>query len=138
MKFETGFDKFICDGENITTTVDGIKFRATINYDSDSSIDNDEGFSIDQLVTGCNDEQQKQLLRDRELYEQGVWWYGTLSFTAHKNLVPIAINTSLCGIEVNYPSTGNIQLLQYANELLPQAVAEAKAEIMVIIHRLSE
>ena len=57
------------------------------------------------------------------------WYYcGVILSVAIDGLTLDRFAASLWGIEANYPDSDNAYLSEVANELLPEALAEAKAE----------
>ena len=65
-------------------------------------------------------------IRDRKNDE---WFYcGVILSVALEGITLDRFAASLWGIEANYPDSDNAYLSEVANELLPEALAEAKAE----------
>jgi len=57
------------------------------------------------------------------------WYYcGVILSVALEGITLDRFAASLWGIEANYPDSDNAYLTEVANELLPEAIAEAKAE----------
>ena len=69
------FDNYVCVGDSIEIERDGKHYRACIHFDDNYSIDDDDMHNPDQSVTGCNDEQQKQLMASRAAWLNDEWFY---------------------------------------------------------------
>jgi hypothetical protein len=135
--FETKFDSYVCEGDKIRCIVEGIEFTATIERDTDSHIDDDDAHNTDQSVTGCDDEQQSELLDARDQWLRDQWFYCGVVISGRKNGVEIGDNlASLWGIECNYPGSNNEYLTEVANELLGEAIVEAKRRIADMVGKL--
>lgn len=138
MEFAKGFDAYVCPGDTIETILDGITYTARIERDQCATLDDDDCHNIDQSVTGCNDEQQEKLLKARTAWFGMEWWYCGVVISASKDGIEINDHAaSLWGIEANYPDSDNAYLLDVANELLPEAVLQAKADCSRIIDTLT-
>jgi hypothetical protein len=123
--FIKGFNKYVCHGDSISTQVRPLTIEATIEYDHDYRIDDDDCHNVDQGVTGCDDEQQKQLLKARQAWHNDEWFYAGVVLSVKFDEILIDDNfAALWGIEVNYPGSDNSYLLEVANELLAEKLAE--------------
>jgi len=131
--FTEKFDDYVCDGDSITTTVDGFRVVARVDYDSDSHIDDDDCHNINQDITGCNDDQQAKLLEAREAWFDDEWFYCRVVLSVFKNSICLSDDTALYGIDVNYPGNDNQYLTDTANDLLPFALEEAKETLLALI-----
>jgi hypothetical protein len=136
-RFESGFDDFVVVGKRIYAEIDGFSIAARIEYDHDRHIDDDDCHNTDQKVTGCNDEQQKKLLKARRAWIKDEWFYCGVVLSVCKNGVSLNKHAaSLWGIEANYPkdcsgladtdSHPNRYLTEVANELLDEALEAGK------------
>ena len=127
--FTEKFDKYVCDGDSISTEVEGFEIRARIVWDTDRGIDDDDGHSLDQSVTGCNDAQMEKIKAARLAYGRGDWGYCGVVLSVARNGVELSDHAaSLWGIEANYPEGDNGYLSEIANELLAEALDYAKKE----------
>ena len=125
--FQSKFDKYACEGDTIEGVVDEFRFVATIIRDTDSHIDDDDCHNEDQSVTGCDDAQFAKLLAARKAWFDDDWFYCGIVLTVWKGEVKLTDHAaSLWGIECNYPDSDNSHLSEGANELLGEAVDEAK------------
>jgi hypothetical protein len=124
--FPSSFDPYVVEGEYLTTFIEGVEYQATIEYDRDANIDDDDVHNPDPEVTGCNEQQQRELIEARKAWFRNEWFYGGVVISAHKAGVMLTNNAaSLWGIECNYPGTKNEYLTEVANNLLLEAVGEA-------------
>ena len=131
--FKETFDDYVCIDDTISTTVYGFVVRASIERDGCRHIDDDDCHNIDQDVTGCNDAQQEKLLEARQAWFDDEWFYCGVVLSVYKNGVCLADNTSLWGIEANYPGSDNTYLTEVANDLLPEALEEAKEVLKALV-----
>ena len=144
-EFKKGFDEYVCEGDTITTEHEGITYTASLVRDEGYGIDDDDIHNVDQSVTGCNDEQQEKLLFARAKWFAGEWWYCGLSIVASVNghylgagkgfIIPA---TSLWALEANYPGSDNSYLLEVANEILPEAIEQARKDVAELLAALLE
>ncbi len=126
--FTEKFDTFVCMGDTISTEVDGFTITARIEYDQDYRIDDDDSHNIDQSVTGCDDEQQAELIAARNAWYNDEWWYGGVVLSVSKAGVVLTDHAaSLWGIDINHPCGNNDYLTEVANELLAEAVEQGHA-----------
>lgn len=123
--FTKKFDRYACEGDSIECTIDGFDAVARIVRDNDAHIDDDDCHNIDQKVTGCNEEQQAKLLDARKAYMNDEWFYCGIVVDVSKRGIKLG-SASLWSIECNYPDSDNDYLSEVANELLPEAIADAK------------
>lgn len=129
MEFKEKFEKYVCNGDSITLKSNGITFEARIEHDSDSNIDDDDIHNIDQLVTGCNEEQQERLLAAREAWSKNEWFYCGIVLTATIDGIELNSTESLWAIEANYPNSENNYLDEVANDLLAEIMESVSNEL---------
>lgn len=129
MEFKQKFKKYVCNGDSITLKSNGITFEARIEHDSDSNIDDDDIHNIDQLVTGCNEEQQERLLAAREAWSKNEWFYCGIVLTATIDGIELNSTESLWAIEANYPNSENNYLNEVANDLLAEIMKSVSNEL---------
>jgi hypothetical protein len=128
-KFTKPFDNYVVEGDTISCELDNWTFTARIVRDDDSHIDDDDCHNPDQSVTGCNDEQQKELLKTRQAWFDDEWFYCSVVIDVAYNGIDI-LDYAVClsSIEVNYPEDDNSHLMEVANELVEEAWEAAKEE----------
>lgn len=129
MEFKEKFEKYVCNGDSITLKSNGITFEARIEHDSDSNIDDDDIHNIDQLVTGCNEEQQERLLAAREAWSKNEWFYCGIVLTATIDGIELNSTESLWAIEANYPNSENNYLNEVANDLIAEIMKSVSNEL---------
>ena len=128
-RFTEPFDAYVCVGDSITCSVDGVDYTARIEFDLDYQIDDDDCHNPDQSVTGCNDEQFARLLDARKAWHDNEWFYCAVIISAAKNGITLDDYAAcLGGIECNYPGFegDNSYLLEVANDMLPEAIERAE------------
>ncbi len=132
------FDIFSCEGDSIECEREGFTVVARIERDTDWHIDHDDVHNPDQSVTGCDDAHQAALLEARQAWFDDEWFYCGVVLDVYCSGVPISQNAaSLWGIECNYPGADNSYLQTVANELLSEAIQDAKGQRARIIEKLS-
>jgi hypothetical protein len=139
MPFAESFDKFACIGDTITCTADGFDVTARLEFDADSHIDDDDCHNEDQAVTGCNDEQFAKLLEARKAWLNDEWHYcGVVLSVSRAGVLLDDHAASLWGIELNYPGGDNSYLTETANELLDEALDEARKTLSDLLATVPE
>ncbi|WP_416877546.1 hypothetical protein [Litorimonas sp.] len=143
MTFAQKFDSYVCIGDTITCTVDGYTVTARIAHDEtpDAPDERQDGFwpslyPNDAGFIGAGngwrdrfDAAQARAEKVLAAWKNDEWFYcGIILTVAIDSLVLTDHAASLWGIEANYPDSHNAYLSEAANELLPVALAEAKAE----------
>ena len=135
--FPKGFDTYACVDESINIEINGILYTATIEFDHDTHINDDDTHDIDQSVTGCNDEQQATLLDARKAWYKDDWFYCGIVLSASKAGVDLDVFASTWGIACNYPGSDNSYLLEVANELLEDAIKQAVENLTCVVESLT-
>jgi hypothetical protein len=136
--FKTGFDRYVCEGDTITGTLEGFDLTARIERDTDSSIDDDDTHNTDQHVTGCDSEQQERLLAARRAWFNDEWFYCGIVIYVSRNGVRLDDHAaSLWNLDCNYPDGDNSYLLEVANDLAGEAIESGKREQARIIAALA-
>lgn len=119
MKFPQ-FDRYACTGDSITWQKDGFDITATLVDDTDSHVNDCDGYSKKQIEAWKNDE----------------WFFVGIVMSVSRNNVIISDHAaSLWGIECNFPSrrkNPNHYLATLAQELESQALDTAAVEIVRI------
>jgi len=141
--FVEGFDGYACENDMIQCDHQGYHVVAKIERDDHYGIDDDDCHSVDQEVTGCNDEQFAWLMHCRSEWGNDEWFYCGIVLSVFFNGVEIEEHAaSLWGIECNYPQqdgkTDNSYLRTVANELLPEAIEAAKKRHEELIQKLTK
>lgn len=154
--FTKDFDRYAVAGETISCEVDGFTVVARIEHDSDAGAPdtNDEGFwpSLDKdnagyigLLDGETAGAQ-QLRYEADLkrmqhvmasWKDDIWFYCGIVLTVKKGTVVITDHAaSLWCVDCNYPDESatdekypNQHLREVANDLLDDALADAKAQL---------
>lgn len=147
--FKADFKPFVCEGDRITCTVDGLDCTATLYVDDDDRMhrpdQRQDGFwpSLNPGDAGYIGPKSRSTLARHmahakdvmRQWEQGEWQYFGVAVTVEKNGVQLThqYGNALWGIEGNYPSKRKANPNKYfrtvANELLPDALSEAKAKL---------
>ena len=122
--FTQSFGKFACVGDTITCEIDGFTATATIHRD-------DSGDTPEQHVDDdafWNSTEGKSVLA---AWNNDEWFYCGITVTIERNGVQLTgrYTNALWGIECNYPDSDNSYLRDVANELLDEALSEARAKI---------
>lgn len=145
--FTKGFGRFVCDGDTIrcvVETLDGIfDVTATMHHDdnNESPDDRQDGFwpSRDPKSAGYvppDQFEKAQALAQRvmDAWRNDEWHYCGIAVTIAKNGIELLgpYDCALWGIEANYPDSDNAYLNEVANELLDEAVTQARAKLLVL------
>lgn len=143
MTFTQKFDSYVCIGDTITCTVDGYTVTARIAHDEtpDPPDERQDGFWPSLYPNNAGfigagngwrdrfDTAQAKAERVMAAWKNDEWFYcGVILSVAIDGLVLTDHAASLWGIEANYPDSDNAYLSEVANELLSEAITEAKAE----------
>lgn len=132
MTFRQDFAPFACVGDSISCTVDGIDYEARLVFDSDTKpMDYDvPGWCFDTKAPGRAGKRNRDLI---EAWKRDEWFYCGVVISAAKAGVELSDHAAaLWGIEVNHPSrekNPNTYLRVAANELLPEAIKHARAQL---------
>lgn len=138
--FTKQFGKFASEGDTITCTVG--KFTATATIYRDDSGDRpdqrDDGFwpSKDPKAAGYVDPakytaEKRKASRIMNAWLADEWFYCGVAVTVACEGVDLTgeYYVALWGVECNYPGTANEYLVETANELLGEALEQAKAKL---------
>lgn len=135
--FITEFGKYVSDGDYITCDVDGFDCVATLHYDDDatppderqegfwpSDDPNDPGYVLPENF----DAQQALAERVMHAWNRDEWHYYGVAVTVAKLGVELTgkYAHAVWGIEGNYPDSDNGYFLEVANELLGEAIEDAR------------
>jgi hypothetical protein len=141
--FTRDFDKYACNGDTITCTVDGFDCTATLYHDDDPTPPDErqDGFwpSLDPKDDGyIGDKTPAQLTAAMRrashvmnTWRRDEWWYVGVAVTVTKNGIPLTgrYDHAVWGVECNYPYGDNSRLRESANEFLTEALKAARAAI---------
>lgn len=123
----TTFGSFVCFGDSVTETRDGVTFTVRVEHDPTSSIDDDEVHTEDRhasIWNGASDETYERAMAARAAYFRNEWHYGTLIVSAERYGWSRDYLASVGAVEINYPGTKNEYLDEVAGELIDEAEAE--------------
>jgi len=117
---QTFREKYAADGHSIACTVNGFDCIATLHHDSDTTPQ--ECGMPDDAVQSWNN---------------GEWQYVGVAVTIYKNGIRLTgdYDNALWGVECNYPDSDNSYLRDVANELLSEAIEQAKNVIATLCER---
>lgn len=120
--FTENFDKYACVGDTIQCKAGGFDFTARIEHDADTSPSDFGGYDAEHIAA----------------WRADAWHYCGVVISAERNGVPIERHAaSLWGIELNIIEN-NDYLAEVANELLPEALAEAESRLQDIRRKLAQ
>jgi len=143
MTFLLKFGSFVCIGDTITCEVDGYTVTARIAHDDtpDAPDQRQDGFWPSLYINDAGFIGSGNGFRDRfakaqakaervmSAWKNDKWFYcGVILSVAIDGITLDDHAASLWGIEANNPDSDNAYLTEVANELLPEAITEAKAE----------
>jgi len=139
--FTTGFSTHASAGDAIYCTVDDFEITARLEYDDtgDKPDERDDGFwpstnpdSAGYIGEGGNfAEQQAKAERVMQAWLDDEWFYVGVCLEVRKACVLLTreYSNALWGVECNYPDSDNAYLLEVANDLIPEALNEARAKL---------
>jgi hypothetical protein len=141
--FTKSFDKFVCEGDSIECTVDGFDIKAFIARDDcgDRPDQRDCAFwpsknpfssgSVGENPPMPFEEQQAKAESIMQAWKDDEWFYCGVCVVVSRCDVELTdkYSNAVWGIECNYPDSDNSCLTETANELLAEALHEAKENI---------
>jgi hypothetical protein len=141
--FTQRFNQYAMAGDTISCEVEGFTVTARLFRDDcgDAPDDRDDGFwpSLDPKEAGwigssdkAEFERQRAIARETmKAWKADEWFYCGVSVTVEREGVCLIgeYGHALWGVECNYPGSDNSYLAEVANELLPEAVCEARRVI---------
>lgn len=141
--FTQKFGRFVGEGDTITCEVDGFTCTATLYHDDNNTPPDkrQDGFwpSLDPEDAGCIGPRSKRTLqrhmaRAKEVmraWEHDEWHYYGVAVTVERDGVQLTgrYDHALWGNEGNYPGSDNSYLTEVTNDLLPEALDDARAKI---------
>lgn len=137
------FDSYVCPGDHVSIEVDGFVVKARIRHDDNADAPDQmgDGFwpSLDPKSAGYIGPKSPRTLRRHhakalavmDAWERNEWWYCGIIVTVFKGGIELA-HADLWGIEANYPGSDNAYLSDVADELLNEALDEARAKIATL------
>jgi hypothetical protein len=138
--FTDRFKAFVFEGDKIRCTVDGFACTATIYRDdcSDRPDQRQDGFwpsrdpnAAGYVLPGNFEAEQAKAERVMQAWQNDEWFYCGVAVTVARWDVELTgqFANALWGIECNYPDSDNSYLSDVANELLGEAIEQARAKI---------
>ena len=142
--FDKNFSAYACVGDSITTQIGGLTAVATLYHDDSPSLPwvDDDGFwpSRNPAHAGYMGEhatEAEYLQQDRfcnhvkTSYELDQWCYVGVAVRIFFGEMPLTeeFTNALWSVDCNYPGSNNTHLRSHANDLLEDALNEAKATI---------
>tara|TARA_R110000787_G_scaffold274517_1_gene382482 strand:- start:15 stop:398 length:384 start_codon:yes stop_codon:yes gene_type:complete len=122
MSFKDNFEDFACINDTISCTAKGFDVVATVLHDEMTSISDFDCYDAKEIARWKKDE----------------WHFSGIVLSVSKNGIPLEIkNASLWGIERNIGDNNNY-LMDTANELLEEAIAEGKAVLITTLEKLNK
>ena len=114
-RFSAAFDSYVCTGDTISADVDGFTITATIHHDSDTRPDDFD----------CYDESTIQAWKDDE------WFFCGVALQVSREGVDLTgdYGAALWGVDANYPGSDNAYLTETANDLIEEALEDARATL---------
>lgn len=144
MTFTEKFDSFVCEGDSLTCEAHGFTITARLVRDDcgDAPDQRQDGFwpSLYKDAAGFIgagngwrdrfDAAQARAEAVMEAWRKDEWFYcGIVLSVSLEGVILDDHAASLWSIEANYPDSDNAYLSEVANELLPEALDAAKAEL---------
>jgi hypothetical protein len=118
------FDAYVCINDNIIFEHEGFTFAARIEYDESTNPSDFDCYALDDPDYG---EVNREIV---EAWERDEWFYCGIVIGASYNDIDITDHaTSPWGIEANFPGSDNSFLNEMIQEILPEALRNAKTEL---------
>lgn len=144
--FTRGFAKYACVGDTITCDVDGFTLTARIHHDDtpDAPDQRQDGFwpSLDPNDAGYIGPKSESTLRRHKAKAQAVmdawkrdeWFYCGVAVSVEREGVTLTdeFANALWGVECNYPGSDNSYLRDVANELVSEALEQARDKLRAL------
>lgn len=138
--FTKPFSSYVCEGDKITCEVDGFELTATVYRDdcADKPDERQDGFwpSRDKNAAGyVKPRNFKRAMEKAErvmnAWKNDEWFYCGVAVTVKRADVLLTgrYGSALWGVECNYPDSDNDYLRSVANDLVSEALEEAKAKL---------
>lgn len=119
MTFTTAFQSYVCAGDTITADVDGFTITARIVFDESTRPDEFDCYDEDAIAAWRADD----------------WFFCGVCLQVSRGGVDLTgpYGAALWGIEANYPGSDNAYLTETAVDLIPEAIADARAAMARIV-----
>ena len=119
MVYASNFGPFVCAGDTIAANIDGFTVTARIVHDESTR---PEDFD-------CYDDTNVAAWRDDE------WFYCGVCIQVSRGGVDLTgpYGAALWGVEANFPGSNNAYLTDIATDLIPEAIADARAAMARIV-----
>ena len=113
MAYASSFDRFVCAGDTISADVDGFTVTARIVYDESTRPEDYE----------CYDDATVRAWYDND------WYFCGVCVQVSRAGIDLTgpYGAALWGVEANFPGSDNAYLTEIATDLIPEAIAEARA-----------
>jgi hypothetical protein len=113
--FTQGFDSYVVAGDRIVCEADGYHCVATLHPDTDTR--------PEETISGY------------DAWYKDEWHYFAVAVTVWRNGVKLThdFDHALWGIDGNYPGGDNSHFRDVANDLLPEAMADAKVVLAKLV-----
>jgi len=143
------FNRFACAGDSVEVYIGPLTVRATLQYDEDATLDDDDVHRTDpdhDVWEGSPPGVYEQAMEAREEYERGGWFYGGVVLSVMiEDTVLDKHAASLWGMEVNYPTRydeegeefpPNAHLADVSDEMLDEALRSASVHVRAHFSRM--
>lgn len=119
MTYASSFDRFVCPGDTITADVDGFTVTARIAYDDSTRPDDFDCYDDATIEAWRNDD----------------WYFCGVCVQVSRAGIDLTgpYGAALWGVEANFPGSDNAYLTEIAADLIPEAIAEARAAMARLI-----
>ena len=119
MAYASSFDRFVCTGDTITADVDGFTVTARIVHDDSTRPDDFD----------CHDGATVEAWRNDE------WSYCGVCVQVSRAGIDLTgpYGAALWGVEANFPVSDNAYLAEIATDLIPEAIADARAAMARLV-----
>lgn len=136
--FTTAFNRYACIGDTITCTVDGFTATATVYRDdcNDKPDQRDDGFwpskdknAAGYVLPGDFETAMAKATHVMKAWQNDEWFYCGVAVTIERDDVRLTKQYAhaVWGIDCNYPDSDNSYLMTVANELIGDAMEDARA-----------
>lgn len=113
LKFSRGFDRFAWYGDKIEVDIAGVTYRATLEPDTDSRVEDTDNYSPEHV----------------EAWKRDEWFFVGVVLTAWVDFTELARGPGLWACEMNFPGSDNSNLTEAANDMLADMIEQARAAL---------
>jgi hypothetical protein len=119
MAYASSFDRFVCPGDTISADVDGFTVTARIVYDESTRPEYYECYDDTNVHAWYNND----------------WYFCGVCVQVSRAGIDLTgpYGAALWGIKANFPRSDNAYLTEIAADLIPEAIAEARAAMARLI-----